>query len=246
MRLLINPQLHEISSAISGDFGDIRIVSRLESYSCKLSGGDKRLFKQIFQDGGDADATVALSPSSLSPSAALLASSASYGTSRELSGSASEQNVLAHTCSTRTLFYLKATLNAAFAPDYDFSRANPAEFSKEPSIEWISRSINNFLDGVPEWPKVSASLWQNLSTEIVPEECDVYSYNPDLDSDPFYEEGTLWSFNYFLYNKKLKRIVFFRASAFSYNSASSEDEDLAGDSDDMDMSDDEFGYMEGY
>lgn len=37
----------------------------------------------------------------------------------------------------------------------------------------------------------------------------VCSYNPDLDSDPFGEEGSLWSFNYFFYNKKLKRIVFF-------------------------------------
>lgn len=36
-----------------------------------------------------------------------------------------------------------------------------------------------------------------------------HSYNPDLDSDPFGEEGSLWSFNYFFYNKKLKRIVFF-------------------------------------
>lgn len=37
----------------------------------------------------------------------------------------------------------------------------------------------------------------------------ILSYNPDLDSDPFGEEGSLWSFNYFFYNKKLKRIVFF-------------------------------------
>lgn len=35
------------------------------------------------------------------------------------------------------------------------------------------------------------------------------SYNPDLDSDPFGEDGSLWSFNYFFYNKRLKRIVFF-------------------------------------
>ncbi|NXL98830.1 MAF1 polymerase, partial [Tyrannus savana] len=34
-------------------------------------------------------------------------------------------------------------------------------------------------------------------------------YNPDLDSDPFGEDGSLWSFNYFFYNKRLKRIVFF-------------------------------------
>lgn len=35
------------------------------------------------------------------------------------------------------------------------------------------------------------------------------SYNPDLDSDPFGEDGSLWSFNYFFHNKRLKRIVFF-------------------------------------
>lgn len=37
----------------------------------------------------------------------------------------------------------------------------------------------------------------------------LHSYNPDLDSDPFGEDGSLWSFNYFFYNKRLKRIVFF-------------------------------------
>uniref|UniRef100_A0A8I4A2S0 Repressor of RNA polymerase III transcription MAF1 homolog n=1 Tax=Callithrix jacchus TaxID=9483 RepID=A0A8I4A2S0_CALJA len=45
--------------------------------------------------------------------------------------------------------------------------------------------------------------------EICLAECDIYSYNPDLDSDPFGEDGSLWSFNYFFYNKRLKRIVFF-------------------------------------
>lgn len=39
--------------------------------------------------------------------------------------------------------------------------------------------------------------------------CFSLSYNPDLDSDPFGEDGSLWSFNYFFYNKRLKRIVFF-------------------------------------
>ena len=43
------------------------------------------------------------------------------------------------------------------------------------------------------------------------------SYNPDLESDPFAEEGTLWSFNYFFYNKKLKRILFFSCHALRYN-----------------------------
>lgn len=43
-----------------------------------------------------------------------------------------------------------------------------------------------------------------------------HSYNPDLDSDPFGEDGSLWSFNYFFYNKKLKRIVFFTCRSIRY------------------------------
>lgn len=35
----------------------------------------------------------------------------------------------------KTLFYLISTLNASFYPDYDFSKASPQEFSKEPSLE---------------------------------------------------------------------------------------------------------------
>lgn len=50
--------------------------------------------------------------------------------------------------------------------------------------------------------------WLNvLTTMCLP------SYNPDLTSDPFSEDGCIWSFNYFLYNKKLKRIVFFTCRA---------------------------------
>lgn len=41
------------------------------------------------------------------------------------------------------------------------------------------------------------------------------SYNPDLDSDPYGEEGSLWSFNYFFYNKKMRRILFFTCRATS-------------------------------
>lgn len=46
-------------------------------------------------------------------------------------------------------------------------------------------------------------------------ECDVYSYKGDIEGDPFDAEGSLWSFNYFLYNKKLKRILFFTCAAMS-------------------------------
>ncbi|NXV24522.1 MAF1 polymerase, partial [Cepphus grylle] len=58
-------------------------------------------------------------------------------------------------------------------------------------------------------------LWDAVDEEICLSECDIYSYNPDLDSDPFGEDGSLWSFNYFFYNKRLKRIVFFTCRSIS-------------------------------
>lgn len=51
--------------------------------------------------------------------------------------------------------------------------------------------------------------------EINLKDCDIYSYNPDLMSDPFGEDGSLWSFNYFFYNNKMKRIVLFTCRALS-------------------------------
>lgn len=42
----------------------------------------------------------------------------------------------------------------------------------------------------------------------------MYRYIPDVDGDPF-SDGTLWSFNYFFFNKSLKRIIFFTCIARS-------------------------------
>ena len=55
----------------------------------------------------------------------------------------------------------------------------------------------------------SDDLWSAVDEVISMYECDIYSYNPD-ESDPFGEDGYIWSFNYFFYNKKLKRILYFR------------------------------------
>ena len=40
--------------------------------------------------------------------------------------------------------------------------------------------------------------------------CDVYSYRTDgPETDPFDDQNSIWAFNYFFYNRKLKRIVYF-------------------------------------
>lgn len=49
--------------------------------------------------------------------------------------SADSKMVFGERVSRKTLFYLISTLNASFYPDYDFSTAEPQEFSKEPCLE---------------------------------------------------------------------------------------------------------------
>nr|XP_041570066.1 repressor of RNA polymerase III transcription MAF1 homolog isoform X2 [Taeniopygia guttata] len=124
---------------------------------------------------------------------------------------------LSDTCSRKTLFYLIATLNEAFRPDYDFSAAKSHEFSREPSLNWVVNAVNcSLFSAVREdFKALKPLLWDAVDEEICLAECDIYSYNPDLDSDPFGEDGSLWSFNYFFYNKRLKRIVFFTCRSIS-------------------------------
>jgi hypothetical protein len=59
-------------------------------------------------------------------------------------------------------------------------------------------------------------IWSAVDETINLKESDVYSYKSDLeDSDPFGEKGAVWSFNYFFYNKKLKRILYFSCRGLS-------------------------------
>ncbi|NWS78809.1 MAF1 polymerase, partial [Crotophaga sulcirostris] len=127
------------------------------------------------------------------------------------SQSGDEEGPLSDKCSRKTLFYLIATLNESFRPDYDFSAAKSHEFSREPSLNWVVNAVNcSLFSAVREdFKALKPLLWDAVDEEICLSECDIYSYNPDLDSDPFGEDGSLWSFNYFFYNKRLKRIVFF-------------------------------------
>lgn len=89
------------------------------------------------------------------------------------------------------------------------------EFSKEPSIQWVMNSVHSNLSAIAgeQYSALRQPLWSAINDEINLSDCDIYSYNPDFNSDPYGEPGCLWSFNYFFYNKKLKRIVFFTCRA---------------------------------
>lgn len=71
-------------------------------------------------------------------------------------------------------------------------------------------SVNaNLAEAVElRYPGFSEQLWTTVGEVINLQECEVYSYLPDLDSDPL-SDGILWSFNYFFYNKAQKKILYF-------------------------------------
>ncbi|XP_041375126.1 repressor of RNA polymerase III transcription MAF1 homolog [Gigantopelta aegis] len=234
MKLLENSKFEAVNSALSFDLENCRIDGRIESYSCKMAGNDKRLFKSLnieANEGGHATAGLqALSP----PQSAL-----SHSPVRQYSHSYEVEGYLCDTISTKTLFYLISTLNASFNPDYDFSNAKSEEFSREPSAQWVANAIDTQLFATvgDSYGSLKPLLWTAIDEEINLQDCDVYSYNPDLASDPYGEEGCIWSFNYFIYNRKMKRIVFFTCRSTSSSVPSGNSDDGADVS--MDMMDDD-------
>uniref|UniRef100_W5MQU3 Repressor of RNA polymerase III transcription MAF1 homolog n=2 Tax=Lepisosteus oculatus TaxID=7918 RepID=W5MQU3_LEPOC len=205
MKLLENSSFEALSSRLCVEMGDSHIIGRIESYSCKMAGDDKHMFKQFCQEG-QPHVLEALSPPQTSATS-----------SPCLSRSEERDSPLSDKCCRKTLFYLITTLNESFRPDYDFSTARAHEFSREPSLNWVVTAVNSslFSSVGEEFNVLCPELWSAIDQEISLQNCDIYSYNPDLDSDPFGEEGSLWSFNYFFYNKKLKRIVFFTCRSIS-------------------------------
>lgn len=217
MKLLENTNLDRINNILFVKTGNCHITGRIESYSCKMAGDDKRFFKTFSNDGPPTD-LAALAP----PQTMLSASPNTTGTyNRSLSSAEESESPLSDVCSRKTLYYLISTLNASFRPDYDFSSAKSEEFSREPSVNYAQNFIDNTLGTVlgERYCYLHSTLWNTIDQEIDLRDCNVYSYNPDLESDPY--SDCLWSFNFFLYNLKKKRIVFFTCKA---QSASSDDD----------------------
>ncbi|KAF9087695.1 RNA polymerase III-inhibiting protein maf1 [Mortierella sp. GBA35] len=198
MKFLEYPGMEAINSALNFETPECKVYGRVEPYSCKAAGADKKLFKQL---ENKYDPTTAASNNNiLSPP-----------DDDSIRNIISPFGPMDQPASRKTLFYLIGTLNASF-PDYDFSDTKPEHFRKEPSVGIVVNSINATLfNHGNERAVKELRIWESIDQLIDLEDSDVYSFNPDTDSDPNDEEGggTLWSFNYFFYNRKLKRIIYF-------------------------------------
>lgn len=179
------------------DVGEYYVHGDLEAYSCKLAGLDRKLCKNLEEDVEADSSPLQLSMSPVGP--------------------------LAESSSRKTLIYLILTLNHIY-PDYDFSLLRAHHFKKEGGVEAVEEAIDGHLLEVSKvWdntPSVGEapfldSIWTALDEAIVLKDCDVYSYKSDLETDPFGEDGNVWAFNFFFYNKKMKRIAYFSCRGIS-------------------------------
>lgn len=117
MKLLESSRFEAINNALSIKTGDSTMFGRIESYSCKMVTSDKALYKKFTAEN------IGFGPNdlqALSPPQSTIDMSPKFAHG---SNSGDEGVVLCDTISRRSLFYLIATLNAAFEPDYDFSDA---------------------------------------------------------------------------------------------------------------------------
>lgn len=137
---------------------------------------------------------------------------------------------LSQISSRRTFAYLIATLNASH-PDYDFSHIlRPTDFRRERSLKNVMNTIDSTLYNIRPSPGLALQvpsqttyattssatatsqawgpqMWSLIDKEMTLKECSVYCYAPE--EDPYDgEEGSIWSLNYFFFNKARKRVAY--------------------------------------
>ncbi|GAB2254656.1 hypothetical protein Droror1_Dr00022465 [Drosera rotundifolia] len=198
MKFLEYTRLNRIGSFLSNlDLGERTIKGALEAYSCKHTGTDKKLSISFENEMLD---YLGKSTDTDSPSPA------EYLTSRS---------------SRKTLTYLLLTLHHIF-PDHDFSAIRAHQFFNEESWPSFVQIFDAYMsEASKEWINFNGAghlledLKKALDEVIKLTECEIYSFGPDLDDDPLLERGAIWSFNFFFYNKKLKRVVSFRCCCLS-------------------------------
>jgi hypothetical protein len=116
---------------------------------------------------------------------------------------------------------LISTLNDSY-PDYDFSQTQAEQFCSQ-DIQTVIKSVNENLSELEEKDDSSSSadhknfltrLWETFDELMNLKRCDVFSYMPDMEGDPF-SDGSLWSFNFFFVNQDVGYILYFTCVATS-------------------------------
>ncbi|KAF3793454.1 Repressor of RNA polymerase III transcription MAF1-like protein [Nymphaea thermarum] len=198
MKFLEYTPLDSINNFLSHvDLGDCVLKGKLEAYSCKHAGMDRKLSFSLEQEILDYLAqSLEISPPS-------------------------STNLLSSRTSRKTLIYLILTLNHMY-PDYDFSAVQTHHFFREEGWDNFKQMYETYmLEAEKEWAlnnegdSLLECMLRAIDEVIKLAECEVYSYSPDIEGDPFLQRGAVWSVNFFFYNRKLKRILSFRCCCTS-------------------------------
>jgi len=202
---------------------------RIEAFSCKRAGEDKKLSKVL-----EAKMVESLQVDDDDEVPTMRSRASSLGDLSEVS-------------TRRLLIDLISTLNASF-PDYDFSNAKTDDFVPQSSLTYVLQRVNSYLAEITvNNSSFLDEMWRTMDEIIGLKNCEVYSYVPDMSEDPF-SDGSLWSFNFFFFNKDLKRICYFTCVATSLMMQGrtglyddDDDDDEAGGEDDNNYEDDDNG-----
>uniref|UniRef100_A0A7E4ZUT8 Repressor of RNA polymerase III transcription MAF1 homolog n=1 Tax=Panagrellus redivivus TaxID=6233 RepID=A0A7E4ZUT8_PANRE len=231
MKLLDNAQLSEISNKIAENATDCQLDFILESYSCKMVSTDKKSWRAKGVEIPEATVDTNVLPLSNSLNVTTFNHSngkrSRHFSERSLSGSDNDtdENMshLAKIISRKTLFNLNQALNVTYN-DYEFTGKTNASYEMVMGFQKVKDLTDKFFSPVVDgYGRMQFDLWNIVEDAIKPNECAIYSYRSSSETDPFNEDGVLWSFNFLMYNKQLKRILILACRALSTQSS---DEDM--------------------
>ncbi|KAL6529190.1 hypothetical protein OROGR_014813 [Orobanche gracilis] len=168
-------RIHDFLSHVN--LGERTITGCLEAYSCKHAGTDKKLSLSLENEILD-----------------------QMGKSSDTDSSPIEY--LFSRSSRKTTIYLLLTLHHMY-PDYDFSAVKAHEFFAEESWDSFKQIFDVYMfEASREWleenegrPLIEA-LYKALDEADLPlvvklSECEIYSYNPEAEADPFLEKRAM-------------------------------------------------------
>lgn len=182
-------------------FGTRVINSRIECFSCKRAGGDKKYAHELGRkfmheieisdaqqqdqlqrersEGIPSSSFPPSSSSSLKPCLTAKPGDSSAATDRL---SSSPLGDFHRTVTRRLLTDLILTLNASF-PDYDFSDARPDQFlrlrSHATAVHRANERLSEFVASRSRGPEFLHDLWRAIDDVVLLKDSEIYSYDPE-------------------------------------------------------------------
>lgn len=207
----------ELTDAVAHN-GSNLINGRIEAFSCKRAGNDKRAANALAE-------RIENEIEVLTEEKVKYRKNSPGGSNfiETYSSSPLGDLTTADSYPRKLMTDLMLTLNLSF-PDYDFSSLKADDFIRLSSPFHAIDNINQHLSelATDKRPGFLSEMWKTIDNVIFLQDCIAFSYVPPDHSTDFFstltqgssidqiqDDSFLWSFNYFFVNRSLKRIVVF-------------------------------------